>query len=95
MMGSHLDRSLLLQVACYLGPLATDIGLIKKLLLPVIFRNGTLFGFSAEDLVSQQPNMFFQVADLLLERGDDLLELGGVIREAVNIQKHARRIAEA
>jgi hypothetical protein len=39
--------------------------------------------------------MFFQVADLLLERGDNLLELGGVIREAVNIQKHARRIAEA
>ncbi len=95
MMGSNLDRRLFLRVACFLGHLAALIGLIKEPLLPVISRYRALFGFAAEDLVSQQPNMVFQVADLLLERGDDLLELGGVIRQAVNIQTHARRIAEA
>jgi hypothetical protein len=58
-----------------------------------------LFGFSAEDLVSQQPHLFFQVMELVMvtaaQRGDDVLEFGGVIREAVNVQKHACRIAEA
>jgi len=95
MMGSNRDGRLFLQAACFLGHLATVIGLIKEPLLSVIFRYRALFGFAAEDLISQQPHMVFQVADLLLERGDDLLELGGVIREAVNVQKHARRIAEA
>ena len=89
--GANRDR--LRRLAYFLR--CFPLGLIKEPLLPAIFRNGALFGFSAEDLVSQQPNMFFQVTDLLLERSDDLLEFGGVIRQAVNVQKHAHRIAEA
>jgi hypothetical protein len=34
------------------------------------------------------------VADFLLERGDELLQLAGVIREVFDIQKHVLRIAE-
>ena len=37
------------------------IGLIKELLLAVVFRRGTLFGFAAEGLVSQQPNLFLRL----------------------------------
>jgi hypothetical protein len=98
-MGSHLDRQRLLRGAGFLSQFAAAIGFIKELLLPLILRRQAFFGFSAEDLVSQQPNLFFQVLEFVLvtaaQRGDDLLEFGGVIREAVDIQTHARRIAEA
>jgi len=97
LMGSNRDRLGVLRAAAFLAHLA--IGLIKEPLLPLILRRQALFGFAAEDLVSQQPNLFFQVMELILvttaQRGDDLLEFGGVIREAVNIQKHACRIAKA
>ena len=93
--GSNRDR--LWRLAYFLGCFL--LGLIKERLLPVILRRRAFFGFAAEDLVSQQPHLFFQVLDLILvataQGGDDLLEFGGAIREAVNVQKHAHRIAEA
>jgi hypothetical protein len=79
--------------------LAAVIGFIKEPLLPLILRGQVLLGFSAEDLVPQQPHLFFQEMEFVLvaaaQRGDDVLEFGGVIREVVNVQTHAGRIAEA